>query len=206
MPNQLCECPVAGFCKRHQLNKNQHSFLMCKGIAPTKDGGWKYFVAWEKGLLGATVPQFPQTNPPPFVNNDRSYETRPTNSTTIANVPRKCCGGDQTGATWDDIVAKASADKAGPGAALLKLFHAAGVPTCPACIVMAAQMNQWGVEGCKENVEKIIEDIFPRAKIWVSENRPFIHSLLPGAIEDIGIRRKIRSYVFAAIAAAEADT
>jgi hypothetical protein len=177
---------------------------MCKGEAPTSDGGWKYFVAWEKGLLGATAPQFPQESPPPFVNSMRSYETRPTSAaTSIDGVNRKCCGGNSTASTWDEIVFKAGTEKAGPGAELLKIYREAGVPTCAACVVMAAQMNQWGPATCREKVDIIVEDVFPRAKIWVEENRPFIHALLPGIVEDIGIRRKIRSDILKAITIAE---
>jgi hypothetical protein len=71
---------------------------------------------------------------------------------------------------------------------------------------MALQMNQWGTVGCAAKVDEIVADMLPRAKIWVAENRPFIHALLPGLVEDVGIRWKIRSDVLAAIAAAEATT
>lgn len=205
MPNPLCECPVAGFCQRHQIEKTPHLHKLCQGVAPTSCGGWKYWVAWEKGMLGATAPPMPVVDPPPFVVRDRSYVTTPTGGKQIVidGVPQKCCGGAKEGRTWEDVAAELQAAKGGPGSELLKIYKAAGVPTCPACVAMAIQMNQWGPADCAAKVDEIVADMLPRAKIWVAENRPFIHALLPGLVEDVGIRWKIRSDVLAAIAAAE---
>lgn len=66
MPNALCECPLAGYCHRHQMNKSQHQWEMCRGVAPTVDCGRKYWIAWEKGMLGATAPAEPVTSPATF--------------------------------------------------------------------------------------------------------------------------------------------
>lgn len=35
------------------------------------DGGWKHFVAWERGLFGATKPEFPVENPPRFIEKKK---------------------------------------------------------------------------------------------------------------------------------------
>jgi hypothetical protein len=64
--NPLCECAAAGYCTRHQMNKNETLFSMCKGIANSADCGRKYWAAWERGTVGATAPQNPMPNPPPF--------------------------------------------------------------------------------------------------------------------------------------------
>jgi hypothetical protein len=150
----------------------------------------------------------PVTDPPPFVVRDRSYVTTSTGSkqVMIDGVPQKCCGGAKEGKTWEDVAAELQAASGGPGSELLRIYKAAGVPTCPACVAMALQMNQWGPTGCAAKVDEIVADMLPRAKIWVAENRPFIHALLPGLVEDVGIRWKIRSDVLAAITAAEAAT
>lgn len=77
MSNPLCQCPAAGWCERHKMNKPEHFFWMCKGEAFCKDGGWKYFVAWEQGMFGATAPENPVISPPPFVLNDKPKRATP---------------------------------------------------------------------------------------------------------------------------------
>ena len=64
MTNPLCECPVAGYCKRHKMTKSQTEHALCHG--DRGQSGWKYFVAWESGAMGATRPSNADTNPPPF--------------------------------------------------------------------------------------------------------------------------------------------
>jgi len=75
MSNPHCECQIAGWCARHQMNKPEHLFLLCKGLANSIDGGRKYWIAWEQGMIGATRPPDPITNPPPFC-----VHARPRNS------------------------------------------------------------------------------------------------------------------------------
>ena len=64
MTNPLCECPVAGYCKRHQMDKNETFHALCHG--DRGQAGWKYFVAWESGKMGAVSPHDANLNPPPF--------------------------------------------------------------------------------------------------------------------------------------------
>jgi hypothetical protein len=68
--NPLCECTGAGFCERHQMNKSETLYSMCKGTANCADCGRKYWTAWEKGLVGATAPANPVVNPPEFCSPD----------------------------------------------------------------------------------------------------------------------------------------
>ncbi len=68
--NPLCECDGAGFCGRHQMNKSQTLFSMCKGTANCSDCGRKYWTAWERGHVGATAPDNPVVNPPEFCSAD----------------------------------------------------------------------------------------------------------------------------------------
>lgn len=88
---------------------------------------------------------------------------------------------------------------AGPGWQLLDYYRTQGVPSCQACAVLALQMDQWGIAGCRQHLEQIVSEILPRAKQWVAQNKPWIHKLLPDALEDFGIRLKIRADVTAAI-------
>ena len=94
-------------------------------------------------------------------------------------------------------------DGHGPGSKLLELFNSAGVPHCQACINAAAQMDAWGVDGCREHLTEIVEDILPRARDWMAANKPWAHRLLPNAIEDAGLRFGVRVKVEQAIKAAE---
>ena len=64
MTNPLCECPVAGYCRRHQMDKNETFHALCHG--DRGQAGWKYFVAWESGKMGAVSPHDANLNPPPF--------------------------------------------------------------------------------------------------------------------------------------------
>ncbi len=68
MANPHCVCPASGFCDRHKIVKNDSDFAACRGNASTSDGGRKMWMAWERGMLGATAPA-PETrieNPQPF--------------------------------------------------------------------------------------------------------------------------------------------
>lgn len=96
----------------------------------------------------------------------------------------------------------------GPGTELKAIFEQHEIPACQACHDLAAKMNGWGVGGCRERTEEIVEEILPRAREWVKHNRPWVHALLPGLIEDYGIRQRLTGYVSEAITRAavkEAD-
>ena len=205
MPNPLCECPVAGFCTRHKMTKTGHAHQMCQGEAPTSDGGWKYWIAWERGLLGATAPANPVTNPPRFREaSEVDGEIIPEALVpTFWEKKEGCCGGaDATPQVIRDSV-EYSGD--GPGSELIKAYKAAGFPSCQACTLLAWKMDQWGAKVCEERIEEIIDDMLPRVKIWFKENHAFIHSWLPGVIQDAGFRFKLRSDIAAAIAVSRAS-
>jgi len=87
----------------------------------------------------------------------------------------------------------------GPGTQLLKLYKDSGVPPCNACFELALKMNGWGPDGCKENMDAIILDIFPRALSWIKENKSWVHKLLPDVVEETAIKMKITSDVNKAI-------
>lgn len=54
----------------------------------------------------------------------------------------------------------------GPGTALHEAIAMMGMPTCQQCKSLARKMNAWGVDGCREHFDEIVEDILPRAKRW----------------------------------------
>jgi GT2 family glycosyltransferase len=91
----------------------------------------------------------------------------------------------------------------GAGSELLKKYAAAGVPSCQACIDLAEKMDVAGTAWCRENLDWIVAEIMPRAKEWVAAKMPWTHALLPGCVEDIGIRMRVRSDVLDAIEQAE---
>lgn len=72
--NPLCECQDAGYCTRHEMSKVPRQFQLCKGVAKTADCGRKYWIAWERGKIGATAPEHPETEPPSFCEEDRSVD------------------------------------------------------------------------------------------------------------------------------------
>lgn len=65
--NPACECPIAGFCKRHQIQKGDRSHKYCQGVG---DNAWKYWQAWEQGKLGATAPESPMLDRSQFGDGD----------------------------------------------------------------------------------------------------------------------------------------
>lgn len=93
----------------------------------------------------------------------------------------------------------------GAGSELYQLFKSKGIPSCGNCQDLARKMNAWGVEGCRQRRDEIVEDIFPRAKAWISQNHPWIHNLLPDLVKDPAIRSRIGEYIDEAIARAEAN-
>jgi len=81
----------------------------------------------------------------------------------------------------------------GPGSQLLKMYSEAGVPHCQNCLSLAAKMDEWGVSECRDRVEEIVEDILPRAKSWLINKKPWIHTLLAGVgIEEAAIRMRLK--------------
>ena len=81
----------------------------------------------------------------------------------------------------------------GPGSQLLKDFEAAGVPHCPECIDLAGRMDRWGKRGCLHRLENIVDEMLPRAKTWMAENRPWLRRLVAiTKLEDTALRVALR--------------
>ena len=90
----------------------------------------------------------------------------------------------------------------GPGKELIDIYIKAGVPSCQACKSLAQKMNRWGVDKCTRDIEHLVDEILPRAKKWVEDNKPWVNKLLPQVVSDIGIKAKIRSDLNKAIESA----
>ena len=99
-------------------------------------------------------------------------------------------------------VRRVGLDGHGPGSQLIRIMSEAGVPHCQACVELAAKMDAWGPQGCAERLDEIVGDILPRAREWLSAERPWAHRLLSvvGA-EDAALRLAIRGKVGQAIKA-----
>jgi hypothetical protein len=65
------------------MQKDNALFTACKGTADSPDGGRKYWMVWERGMLGATAPEAPIENPPPF----REGFTQPPRIVTVPTLP-----------------------------------------------------------------------------------------------------------------------
>tara|TARA_R110000803_G_scaffold115342_1_gene183805 strand:+ start:2164 stop:3351 length:1188 start_codon:yes stop_codon:yes gene_type:complete len=91
----------------------------------------------------------------------------------------------------------------GPGSELLLIYKKAKVPSCQSCKDLARRMDKWGPTICRERINEIVAEITPRAIAWVEGNRPWIHALLPNAIEHAVIKNRVRANIDAAINAAE---
>lgn len=87
----------------------------------------------------------------------------------------------------------------GPGTELLKIYETAGVPTCDACKELAQDMNNWGIAECRKRIDEIVLDILPRAKAWLEAKHPWAMKLIPDAIEEYAISKRIRSDITRAI-------
>lgn len=90
----------------------------------------------------------------------------------------------------------------GPGTELVKIFKAAGIPGCQQCYALAARMDAWGVDGCRQRRPQIVAEIMPRAEQWKSEGR------WKRAIPAAGLRASVSAAVKLAIrqAARQADS
>jgi hypothetical protein len=76
----------------------------------------------------------------------------------------------------------------------------AGIPHCPKCLDLAAKMDRWGKAACVRRMDHIVADILPRAREWLTENKPVVHKFLSiVAVEDFALKKAIRRKVQQAI-------
>lgn len=108
----------------------------------------------------------------------------------------KSCGGTQRA-----TVARAKAGL--PGTELIAAYKQKGMPSCQACLDLAARMDEWGVAGCRERLDEIVADILPRARAWFDGKASWMPRLFGDIVEFAAIKPQLRADVTAAIDAAE---
>lgn len=126
------------------------------------------------------------------------------------NPPRKAAGCSSCGKRRQKEVKKAENFTLGPvklvgegpGTVLVGIFKEKGVPTCDACTITANRMNELGVEGCRKEINSIIDEILPRAMEWIKQEYPWSNTLFPKT-KNVTTRILIRRYVNKAIRQAE---
>ncbi len=131
--NPLCECPIAGFCKRHHVDKLGRLHDLCRGtngVSPQTNA--KYWEAWEKKASESGVVKKPKAFKDGFL--------MPIPSSASSPRPINSIFGEPVG---------------GVGTELKNLLKWFGVG-CGKCKQRAAEMDRHGVAWCEENVETIV--------------------------------------------------
>ena len=79
-------------------------------------------------------------------------------SLAVANAPELMMGSNKCIAELSvKQVVKKGAASHGPGSQLLKIYSKRGWPSCQFCRDVAADMNSWGVVGCRARFDEIVE-------------------------------------------------
>lgn len=107
------------------------------------------------------------------------------------------------------------------GDVLMATLKKLKIVSCTSCENLRRRMNIWGPDGCEENLNAIVEDIFPRAKeligklhsmpkapttlieLWWKGNEGMLEKIKSGVLgvvnEDYEIRRQVTKHVKDAI-------
>lgn len=136
----------------------------------------------------------------PFTDNETSADITGEKSQVRASMsPNRpgqrsggCCG--KKTAT-PAVVARYAVTGTGVGGRLIEMFAAAGFEACEACYELAHRMNEWGVDGCRTNLEMIVADILPRALIWEREKVGWWARLLPEAVTEAAIKLMVEQAI-----------
>ncbi len=57
----------------------------------------------------------------------------------------------------EEYDASGPVNRKGPGSILKDMLHAFGIQACWGCLDLAAKMDQWGPDGCEENMTYIVD-------------------------------------------------
>lgn len=148
-------------------------------------------------IWGLPPLEFNDDRPEHVIHDGRAdvpVETFRVNIKQIPPASRGC-----TGCGSNSVVENKPQPKIGPGVELSAIFAKSGVPYCQACVDLAVRMDGMGAAGCRENIDEIVDDIMPRARVWVEKECPWTSSLVPDCIKDIEIRRRVKNIVTDAI-------
>lgn len=138
-----CHCELAGWCERHGMAKDEHLLNLCR----TRED---YRVLWDVQM--EMIDKF-------------CGDWQP-----VATGVFKCgtCGHRAGGVTEDSLPKRKPCripkppppppPTHGPGKELYDIFKQLDIPEPPGCgcKAKAAQMNVWGVAGCREHFEEIV--------------------------------------------------
>lgn len=97
-------------------------------------------------------------------------EHRSANGLSIPSVEemedQMCHGFDaRTGRDFcEEYDANGAVQQRGPGSILKNDLHAFGIQACWGCLDLAAKMDQWGPDGCEENMTYIVETMKANAE------------------------------------------
>lgn len=186
-----CECSQAGFCPRYRIQMNSYAHGICSGqgspsapCSPQKSQ--LYRSKWRKiaeerskrvGLISASHTNLPLSN-----------HSSPTK---VAQPQRRQSQPKPTH---------------GPGTELKELLASIGLtPQGCQCESRVKLMNQWGVEGCKTNREKIVSWLREEEKKrgWAEKLKASVLTVTTGLITQLSPTSPLESLVELAISKAE---
>lgn len=73
---------------------------------------------------------------------------------------------------YDLLLPSVTSLEPGPGAELQAFYDWLGMPACQRCFDAARRMNELGVEGCRQQIRHIVDDILPRARdAWTHKSK-----------------------------------
>lgn len=104
-----------------------------------------------------------------------------------------CCGEAVTQPTI--TVARRMIEGTGVGGRLIEIFKSHGFETCEACYELAHRMNEWGVDGCQQNLDAIVAEILPRALEWEAAKVGWWAKLLPDAVTAGAVRMIVQNAI-----------
>jgi hypothetical protein len=110
--NHHCTCPEPGFCERHKMMKTQREWELCRGTASNSPTcGKTYWLAWERGQIGATAPPDPVLDPEGFCDRAKGLGDTVAKAIKVATagIVQPCGGCKQRAATLNHWVPAASA-------------------------------------------------------------------------------------------------
>lgn len=117
-----------------------------------------------------------------------------------STAPTKRCGGCGSNPAQRTVIVPKTY---GPGAELLAIHSEKGYPHCEECRTYAVKMNGWGVDGCRNRIPQIVEDIMPRVVEWVKTDAPLhvrlLGRMVPGERLETEIRSRLTANVIEAI-------
>lgn len=181
-----CECPGPSFCPRYGLQMNAYAHSICsgQGCSPEKTGHyqskWRK-IAEERSSRGIAV--ITPINPQQSASNATIIPQARTRRT-IPPVPL------------------------GPGTELKNILASIGLtPQGCRCETRVAQMNQWGIEGCKQpaNREAIINWLRTEEKKrgWGDKIKAGLLTITTGLVAELSPTDPLGSIVDVAISRAE---